>query len=421
MDLNSVRVARDWAMRFAADLHLHSRYSSAVSPAMTVENIARWALRKGLDLLGTGDCLQPQWLAEIEAHTVEAEPGLRMLKPETGKLVQAGLPAALHRPLRFVLSTEVNCVPPGTGEMEGLHQLLYFPSLAVARDFAARIARHGDLQEGRPTLGISAQTLLRGIRNFDRVHLVPAHVMNPWFSVFGVIGGETNLEKIYGDELPQLLAVETGLTSNPVMCRRLPGLDRFALFSSSDAHSLDNLGRECTLFDIEPSYDTLMAALRAGTRDHVCGTLKFPLGLTRHYLNWCSQCQESCEGKICPRCGRSLTMGSRDRLPLLDQVRPEPVFPDLAPPFETLMPLAQVIATVKQRKSVGAGVLRAVDEMVGQLGQHERGILTETTAEDLMRVTTPEIAQAILAQRTGAISRRSEPGSGRLGQGAFEF
>lgn len=44
-------------MRFAADLHLHSRYASGVSPAMTMENIALWAQRKGVDLLGTGDCL----------------------------------------------------------------------------------------------------------------------------------------------------------------------------------------------------------------------------------------------------------------------------------------------------------------------------------------------------------------------------
>jgi PHP family Zn ribbon phosphoesterase len=46
-------------MQLVADLHLHSRYASGVSPAMTVENIATWALRKGLNLMGTGDCPQP--------------------------------------------------------------------------------------------------------------------------------------------------------------------------------------------------------------------------------------------------------------------------------------------------------------------------------------------------------------------------
>lgn len=406
-------------MRFAADLHLHSRYSSAVSPAMTVENIARWALRKGIDLLATGDCLQPQWLAEIEQHTIEAEPGWRMLKPETEKIVQANLPEALRRPLRFVLSTEVNCVLPGTNEMEGLHQLLYFPSITVARAFTLQAGKHGDLQEGRPTLRTSAQALLRGTLKYDRVYQAPAHVMNPWFSAFGVVGGETSLEKIYGDALPHLLAVETGLTSDPAMCRCVPGLDQFGLFSASDAHSLENLGRECTLLDIEPGYDSLMSALRAGTCNHIFGTLKFPLRLTRYYLNWCSRCKEPHEGKTCAKCGRSLTVGSRDRLAQLDQVRTAPVFPNQAPPFESLMPLACVVAGVENKKPDTVGVRRMVAEMIDRLGQHERFILTEATAADLLRVTTPEIAQAILTQRTGAVSRSADPV--RLGQDGFGF
>ena len=388
---------------------------------MTFENIALWAQRKGVDLLGTGDCLQPQWLAEIEECTVEAEPGLRMLKPEIEKAVQARLPQGLRRSLRFVLSTEVNCVPRGTNEMEGLHQLLYFPSLPVVREFVARITKAGlgDLQDGRPTLGISAQRLLLGVRDFERVYQAPAHVMNPWFSALGVVGGETGLDKVFGEDLPHLLAVETGLTSDPIMCRRVPSVDRFGLFSCSDAHSLESLGRECTLLDVEPTYDAVMAALRAGTSDRVRGTLKFPLGLTRYYLNWCSQCKAPFEAKICPRCGRSLTMGSRDRLVNLDAVRPAPVWPENTPPSEQLKPLAYVIASVEQKNPDTMGVRRTAGEMVDQLGQHERFILTEATAEDLTRVTRPEIAEAILAQRTGAISHRSGPDRGPLGQGSL--
>lgn len=388
---------------------------------MTLESIALWAQRKGVDLLGTGDCLQPQWLAEIEAHTIEAEPGLRMLKPAFEKAVHARLPEGLRRSLRFILSTEVNCVPPGTGEMEGLHQLLYFPSLAVVREFAARLAKRGDLQDGRPTVGISARQLLRGVRDFDRVYQAPAHVMNPWFSALGVIGGELSLDHVYGEELPRLLAVETGLTSDPAMCRQVPSLDRFGLFSCSDAHSLENLGRECTLLDVEPGYDAVMAALRAGTSDRVRGTLKIPLELTRHYLNWCSQCKTPFDAKLCLQCGRPLTMGSRDRLATLADVRPAPAWPENRPPFEALAPLAHVIAGVEQKKPDSAGVRRAAGEIVDQLGRHERFILTEATTEELVRVTRPEIAGAILAQRTGAISQRREPGASPLGQAGFGF
>lgn len=408
------------AMGWASDLHLHSRFSSAVSPAMTLENIALWAQRKGVDLLGTGDCLQPQWLSEIEAQTEEAEPGLRKLKSQVEQAVHARLPAGLRRSLRFLLSTEVNCAPPGTDPMKGLHQLLYFPSLAVAREFAARVNRIGDLQDGRPTLAVSARELLKGTRNFERVYQAPAHVMNPWFSALGVIGGELALAKVYGDELPHLLAVETGLTSDPAMCRRVPSLDRFGLFSCSDAHSLENLGRECTLLDVEPSYDAIMAALRAGNSDHLSATFKFPLELTRYYLNWCSRCKTTDDAPICRKCGRASTMGSRDRLMKLDGVRPEPAWSGHRPLSTALMPLAYVIALVDGKKPDSAGVRREAGAIVDQLGQHERYILTEATAEDLVRATKPEIAEVILNQRTG-LSPSNEPGRRRLGQEVFGF
>ncbi|SDR72814.1 endonuclease Q family protein [Opitutus sp. GAS368] len=403
-------------MRFAADLHLHSRHAGGVSPAMTLENIALWAQRKGVDLLGTGDCLQPQWLAEIEAHTMEAGSGLLALKPEMEKAVHARLPEALRRSLRFVLSTEVNCAPPGTEEMQGIHQLVYFPSPAVAREFAARVAKKGDLQEGRPTLALSCRDLVRGARDFDRVHVAAPHVMNPWFSVLGVVGGGTSAAEVYGDELPNLWAVETGLTSNPAMCRRVPGLDRHGLYSCSDAHSLENIGRECTLLDIEPGYDALMAALRAGSTEHIQGTLKYPIELTRYFLNWCSDCQEPFGAwPNCPECGRKLTMGSRDRLEKLSAVRPAPAFPDRAPPFEALRPLRHIVATVENRSPEGAAACRGAGEIVDRLGP-ERYVLAEAGAAELLSATTPEIARDVLNQRTGTVSRRAGPGPVQFGQ-----
>ncbi|WP_438481797.1 endonuclease Q family protein [Oleiharenicola lentus] len=408
-------------MRFAADLHLHSRYASGVSPAMTMENIALWAQRKGVDLLGTGDCLQPQWLDEIEANTVEAEPGFLALKPEVERAVHARLPEKLRRSLRFVLSTEVNCVT-GADEMKGIHQLIYFPALTTAREFAERVGKLGNLVEGRPTLALSAAKLVRGAANFDRVHIVAPHVMNPWFSVFGVVAGKTSAEGVYGDELVNLWAIETGLTSNPLMCRRVPGLDRFGLVSNSDAHSLENIGRECTLIDIEPSYDALMAALRGGTKMHGVGaTLKFPLELTRYFLNWCSHCKEPFDAwPACPQCRRKLTKGARDRMSEIEAVRSAPEFPGDAPPFETLRPLSYVIADVEKKKPDTVGVRKAAGEIVDRVG-HERYVLTEATAGELLAATTPEIAQAIVNQRSGAVSRRLGSGEIALGQGGFDF
>jgi PHP family Zn ribbon phosphoesterase len=401
-------------MQFAADLHLHSRFSSGVSPEMTLENLAWWAQRKGVDLLGTGDCLQPQWLEEIEAKTEEAEPGLRRLRPVIEREIHAKLPEGLRRSLRFVLSTEVNCAPKGTDPMRGLHQLLYFPSLEVARAFAARVGRLGDLRDGRPTLDITARLLLRGTANFERVHLAPAHVMNPWFSIFGVIGGQKSLEHIYEDGVSRLLAVETGLTSDPGMCRRVPALDRFGLFSCSDAHSLENLGRECTLLEVEPAYDAIMAALRAGTRDAIRGTIKVPLRTTRYYLNWCSACKRPFDAKVCPECNGPLVTGSRDRLPQLEGARPEAHLLPGQPPFEPLLQLAEVVAALTGRPPKSEAARRDAGEMVDRSGRHERFLLTEAPLEELLALTSPEIAGAILSQRRGGSGRRS---LGQMGLG----
>ena len=56
---------------FAADLHIHSRFSRATSKALTIRNLAAWAEAKGIGVLGTGDCTHPGWLAEVERELVE--------------------------------------------------------------------------------------------------------------------------------------------------------------------------------------------------------------------------------------------------------------------------------------------------------------------------------------------------------------
>ncbi len=44
-----------------ADLHIHSPYSIAVSRFMQPERLLAGCVTKGIDVLGTGDALQPWW------------------------------------------------------------------------------------------------------------------------------------------------------------------------------------------------------------------------------------------------------------------------------------------------------------------------------------------------------------------------
>src|SRR5260221_46023 len=63
-----------------ADLHLHSKYSRAVSPQMTLPVMAGVGAQKGIDVLATGDWTHPLWIREIQSQLEESEDGLYRLK-----------------------------------------------------------------------------------------------------------------------------------------------------------------------------------------------------------------------------------------------------------------------------------------------------------------------------------------------------
>lgn len=385
-------------MILAADLHLHSHRAGGVSPAMTAEAIARVAMRKGLDLLGTGDALQAEWLDEIEtvAEPSPGEPGLLRLRAEAEARAARDLPAGLRRPLRYAVTAEVDCAPPGTPELGGLHHLLFFPSIEHARGFRARMERHGDLREGRPTLALDSRSLLEELLDFDPAcRMAPAHVFNPWYSSLGTVAGKRTLAETFGDLAPLLVAVETGLTSTPPMCRRVSCLDGYTLFSCSDAPSLDNIGREHTLLDLPaPGFEALMGALERG---EILGTVKVPVVRTRYYLNRCGACQASFDARRCPRCRRALVSGSRDRLEIVAD-RVAPVFPENAPPFRELPPLAQLLAEQMGVPAKNPAVREWEDRLLAALG-HERRILAEAGEDEIARVSTAALARAIVRQR----------------------
>lgn len=386
-------------MRFIADLHLHSRYSTAVSSAMTVETIARWAQRKGLNLLGTGDCLQTDWLREVENAVYESERGFFALRPEIEERIAATLPPRLRHPVRFVLSTEVNCAPRPGKEIQGIHFLIFFPSFESVRRFREKLLPHGDLRQGRPTLDLSPIQLLELLLDHDEeCYFVPAHVINPWFSALGTVGGSASLEEIFGDLALAIPLIETGLTSTPFTCRRLSCLDGKALFSNSDAHSPNNMGREYTVLQIEPDYRALFSALREGSSRNIIGTVKYPLRLAKYYLNWCSSCQTSFAASSCPKCGGNLVPGARDRLEQIAD-RKQPILPFDSPPFQERLPLPELVATTLQQNVESKAVERLCRQMINTVG-NERTILMEASEEQLAAEVTPQFARVIIRQRT---------------------
>jgi DNA helicase-2/ATP-dependent DNA helicase PcrA len=379
-------------MRYAADLHLHSRHAKAVSSNMTLENIAATARRKGVDVLATGDCLQEEWLKELEDGLLPAEPGWFALKSE-GKTPFPGS-------LRFVLSTEVHCAPSGSRELEGLHHLVYFPSFEAVRALRSQLQRLGeDLREGRPRLRISSWELLQIVLESGAdCHFAPAHVLNPYFSALGSVMKQRRLEEIFGDSASHLLAVEMGLTSIPPMCRRISSLDGHALFASSDAHSLENIGRECTLLETEPGYAPLFAALRRGSRDEVIACLKYSIFRARYFRNWCGRCQEHYDGTHCPQAHGPLVTGSREWLEEIAD-RPEPAAVPGTPRFRMYVPLRELLSEFLNVGPSSRKVAQLQSQLLRTVG-HERDILTRIPFEEIAAASSDSLAHAIVAQRS---------------------
>jgi PHP family Zn ribbon phosphoesterase len=331
-------------MTFIADLHIHSRFSRATGKDLTLRRLARGAGEKGIDVLGTGDFTHPQWREEMRDQLVfDEESGLYRLA-ENAENADAAAELAGSSPF-FCLQAEISSIYKRHGKVRKIHSLVYAPTLDDAERISARLGRIGNLNaDGRPILGLDCRDLLELVLECaPGAVLIPAHIWTPWFSLFGSKSGFDALEDCFGDLSAHIFALETGLSSDPPMNRRVSALDGYALISNSDAHSAGNLGREANLFSGKPSFDGMFDALRAaaarrpaaGAPCEFLGTLEFCPEEGKYHLDGHRACNVALEPReaaaldnICPVCGKPLTIGVLHRvLELADR----PAAPDDLP------------------------------------------------------------------------------------------
>ncbi|MCJ7826443.1 endonuclease Q family protein [Patescibacteria group bacterium] len=250
-------------MQIIADLHLHSRFSRAVSPQMTIDGIADWAVKKGIGLVATGDWTHPMWMREIGEKLEEDGSGLLKQKEEDGR----------QKTEKFLLSTEISCIYSQSGKTRRVHVLVWVPTIASAQKISQELTKRGCnlMSDGRPIIGLSLINLSELILTVEpQTLIVPAHIWTPWFSVYGKMGGFESLEEAFGEFAKNIYAIETGLSSSPDMNWRIKELDSRTIVSFSDAHSGPKLGREATIFELpEITYKNIKRALESPTHAEV--------------------------------------------------------------------------------------------------------------------------------------------------------
>ncbi|PUA31666.1 MAG: hypothetical protein B9J98_05605 [Candidatus Terraquivivens tikiterensis] len=395
-------------MRVYADLHIHSYYSGATSRNMNLEEISRYAVIKGLGLLGTGDALHPGWFKELSERLEDAwDTGIYRLKFS-------------ESPVHFIFQTEVATVHRYKEKVRKIHHVILMPSGDVSVQLADRLSAYGDLaSDGRPVLSITPAELVDIILETERRNLIfPAHAWTPWWSVFGSFSGVDSLEEAYEDRAKDICALETGLSSDPPMNWRVSSLDRLTLISASDAHSPYpfRLGREAVVFDLERlTYDEVADAIRKKDRNRVIMTIEVPPAYGKYHWSGHRNCNvgpippEDAKnmGYRCAVCGRKLTKGVDDRVNELAD-RPLGYVPEGSIGFKYALPLQELIAVSEgvssesEHRLMSGRVWNEYSRLISLLG-NEFKIMFETSEEELTNAMGPQLANLILAVRQNKI------------------
>ncbi|NTV29898.1 MAG: DNA helicase UvrD [Candidatus Omnitrophica bacterium] len=398
-------------MNFVADLHIHSRYSRATSPELTPENLWYWSQLKGIGVVAAGDCIHPKWLDELEDKLEPAESGFFRLKDKLAKKTDAAVPAACRGQVRLILSTEISSIYKKNGKVRKVHNVVIVSSLEAARKLQKRLDAIGNIKsDGRPILGLDAKDLLELSLECDpKTIFIPAHIWTPWFSVLGSKSGFNSIEECFEDLTEHIFALETGLSSDPLMNWRLRQLDRFVLVSNSDAHSPSNLGREANLFDCEYSYDGLYRALSHPKDPGFKGTVEFFPEEGKYHYDGHAACKvrlhprETARNKgLCPECGKPVTVGVMARVEELAD-RPEGEKGARARQFFNLFPLSEIIAEARGVGKQSKQVDMVYRQMLEKLGP-ELTILLDMPLREIQACAGDVVAEGVNRMRKGQVS-----------------
>lgn len=381
-------------MHIFSDLHLHSKYSRACSKDIEIETLVQGAKWKGLQLLGTGDFTHPRWLKEIENKLIE-------LKEESGFYILPQDPSVF-----FVLSVEVNFVFYRQEKARRVHFVVLTSNLKTAKQINEFLSFYGNLEaDGRPTINLDPKIFLKKALEIDpQIIMIPAHIWTPWFGILGSYSGFNSLEECFEEMTEKILAIETGLSSDPLMNWQVDFLDKVSIVSFSDSHSTlpHRLGREATVFNLENlSFQSLYEAIK---NEKIEFTIEFFPEEGKYHYDGHRACSISFSPEeaekiknICPLCQKPLTIGVLHRVKNL-ATRKVSERPAKRPPYFSLVPLAEIIAKVLNSTEWSKKVQEVYFSLIDYFN-NEYNVLLSAPIEKIKEVTFENIGKAIEKMR----------------------
>jgi len=371
-----------------ADLHIHSKYSMATSGRMDIPTLAVESVRKGIQLVGTGDCLHRKWLDEIKTM------------PEVADGVY-GMDNA-----RFVLTTELE-------DTNRVHHLLIIPDISKAEELreAVEPASVNIDQDGRPNVNLSGMEIAELARDAGAM-IGPAHAFTPWTAMYAY---HDSLESCYGELAPYISFVELGLSADTDLGDRISELHRLTFLTNSDAHSPwpNKLAREFNRFQMEDiTFGELeKAILRQDGRGPVMNVGLFPQE-GKYHESACIRCfrhytlRESIGKNWRCTCGGRIKKGVCDRV---EELADSHAHPDHRPPYLHLIPLSEIIMMALGTKSTTTRKVKGAWEILVDKFGSEVTVLLDAELEGIDGVD-PAVVHAVRMFREGKV--RVIPGGG---------
>jgi uncharacterized protein (TIGR00375 family) len=214
------------------------------------------------------------------------------------------------------------------------------------------------------------------------------------------------VEEAFEDQAKNIHALETGLSSDPAMNWMVSALDRYTLISNSDAHSLEKLGREANVFELETlSYKTITDAIK--TRKGFVKTYEFYPEEGKYHYDGHRDCgvllspyESKSKNNVCPVCRKKLTIGVMHRV--ADLADRKPGFrPEGAVPFHYIVPLTIVISKAMKKPETSVAVAEERTKLIRYFGTEFA--VYEAGVEQIRLATTKEIADALVKVNTGKV------------------
>jgi uncharacterized protein (TIGR00375 family) len=360
---------------------------------MNAGEIVKWADKKGIGIIASGDFQHPAYLGELKNKLVESDPGLYRVKNSKAKA-------------RIILSTEISNIYKQDGKVRKIHTLIIMPTIKDALKFSKLLSEKGNTEsDGRPIFGFSARDLVKYALDITRdAMIIPAHAWTPWFSIFGSKSGFDSIEECFGPEAKYIHAIETGLSSDPKANWRISALDKITLVSNSDAHSPRKIGREANVFDCSMSYYDIKEIIEKKDKKRFLYTIEFFPEEGKYHYDGHRMCNVSyhpreseAKKNRCPVCYKPLTLGVLHRIEELAD-RPWDYVPDNAIPQRHMIQLEEIIADCRDVAPSSKKVQLEYEKMITR-GGPEFEMLLDRTQEELAGIADEKIASAIMRVR----------------------